>query len=80
MFVIKGQLVAIVEAKDASKKRLRSREINTGFILRNQTMQDLLPQIQNQNAQKNFYLTDLISLGIEQGYKVAAISTSPKWH
>jgi bifunctional UDP-N-acetylglucosamine pyrophosphorylase/glucosamine-1-phosphate N-acetyltransferase len=75
----KGQLVAIVEAKDASAETLKIREINTGiYIAKSDAIQDLLPQIQNQNAQREFYLTDLISLGIEQGYKVAALATSPK--
>jgi bifunctional UDP-N-acetylglucosamine pyrophosphorylase/glucosamine-1-phosphate N-acetyltransferase len=69
-----GKLHSIVEAKDASHETLKIKEINTGlYIVKAEALQDLLPKVESNNAQKEFYLTDIISIGIEQGYKVTAI-------
>jgi bifunctional UDP-N-acetylglucosamine pyrophosphorylase/glucosamine-1-phosphate N-acetyltransferase len=73
-----GQLHSIVEAKDASHEALKIKEINTGlYLVKAEALQELLPKIQNHNAQKEFYLTDIISLGLEEGYKVTAIKGAP---
>ncbi|WP_413289914.1 bifunctional UDP-N-acetylglucosamine diphosphorylase/glucosamine-1-phosphate N-acetyltransferase GlmU [Bdellovibrio sp. HCB337] len=75
----KGDLKAIVEAKDASADTLKIREINTGiYIAKAETLAEYLPQIKNHNAKKEFYVTDLISLCIEDDCKVMAIKASPK--
>jgi bifunctional UDP-N-acetylglucosamine pyrophosphorylase / glucosamine-1-phosphate N-acetyltransferase len=66
---------AIVEAKDASKETLKIREINTGiYLVKASILNEYLPQITNANAQKEFYLTDIISLCVEARKKVIAIS------
>ena len=69
-----GELYAIVEAKDASAETLKINEINTGiYVLKAQVLKELLPQIKNENVQKEFYLTDIISLAIENKKKVKTI-------
>ncbi len=74
-----GRLKAIVEAKDASVDTLKIREVNTGiYVVKAEVLKDLLPQIQNQNSKKEFYLTDLISLSIEAGLKVMPLLATPK--
>ncbi|MFP5518532.1 MAG: bifunctional UDP-N-acetylglucosamine diphosphorylase/glucosamine-1-phosphate N-acetyltransferase GlmU [Bdellovibrionia bacterium] len=74
-----GELKAIVEAKDASADTLKLDEINTGiYIARAAVLSHLLPLIQNHNAKKEFYITDMISLGLEEGYKVTALRSTPK--
>lgn len=73
-----GELMAIVEAKDASKDTLKIREVNTGlYIVKSESLQDLLPQVKSNNVQREYYLTDIITLGKEQGYSVKAIKASP---
>lgn len=73
-----GKLHSIVEAKDASHETLKIKEINTGFyVVTAEALQDLIPKIKNLNAQKEYYLTDLISLGLEEGYRVTAIKGEP---
>jgi bifunctional UDP-N-acetylglucosamine pyrophosphorylase/glucosamine-1-phosphate N-acetyltransferase len=73
-----GELMAIVEAKDASRDTLKIREVNSGlYVVRADVLQDLLPQIKNNNVQREYYLTDIITLGKEQGFKVKAIQASP---
>jgi bifunctional UDP-N-acetylglucosamine pyrophosphorylase/glucosamine-1-phosphate N-acetyltransferase len=65
---------AIVEAKDASKETLKIREVNTGiYLVKASVLSTYLPQIKNANAQKEFYLTDIISLCVEERKKVIAI-------
>lgn len=74
-----GTLKAIVEAKDASAETLKIREINTGiYIVKAQVLAKLLPQIKNNNAKKEYYITDMISMAIEAGLKVQAIASTPK--
>lgn len=73
----RGDLIAIVEAKDASQETLKIKEVNSGlYLVKAETLQTLLPQVKNQNSQQEFYLTDIITLGKDQGYKVAAIKAS----
>ncbi len=74
-----GYLKAIVEAKDASADTLKIREINTGiYVVKAKVLEEYLPQIKNHNSKKEYYVTDLISLCIEDGCKVMAIKASPK--
>ncbi len=75
----KGELRAIVEAKDAGPDTLKIKEINTGiYIVRARILAEYLPQIKNQNSKKEFYLTDLVSLCLEGRKRVQAIKTSPR--
>lgn len=69
-----GQLYAIVEAKDASAETLKIKEVNTGiYIMRAEVLHEFLPQIESNNLQKEFYLTDIVSLCKENEKKVIAI-------
>ncbi len=75
----KGRLAAIVEAKDASAETLKIREVNTGIYLASaDVLSEFLPQIQNQNSKKEYYLTDLISICLENQLKVDAIKGNKK--
>ncbi len=66
-----GSVRAIVEAKDASHETLKIKEVNTGiYILRADVLQKLLPQVKSHNAQGEYYLTDIVSLAVEQGLTV----------
>lgn len=73
-----GHVKAIVEAKDAGPDTLKIKEVNTGiYIVHAQILKDLLPKIKNNNAQNEFYLTDLVTLAIEAGLSVDGIKTKP---
>lgn len=70
-----GELYAIVEAKDASSETLKINEVNTGiYLTRGAILNLLLPEISNKNLKNEYYLTDIISLGIEERKKVKTIS------
>lgn len=75
----KDQLKAIVEAKDASGDTLKINEINTGiYLARAEVLQKTLSLVSNQNAQNEYYLTDIISIALASRYKVDAIKLSPR--
>lgn len=64
----------IVEEKDANTKEKRVNEINTGFIAaRGVDLKRWLTQIQPNNNQAEYYLTDCISLAVEEGGVVEAV-------
>lgn len=66
-----GHLRAIVEAKDASNDTLKIKEVNTGiYLCKADLLAEQLPKIKNNNAQGEFYLTDVVSLCIEDQDRV----------
>ncbi len=75
-----GDVRAIVEAKDASSETLRINEINTGaYLVRSEILKEFLPQINPNNAQNELYLTDLISLCVENRKKVLGVRVSKRF-
>lgn len=66
-----GKVTAIVEQKDASTEQLKVTEVNTGVLaLKTEQLKQWLPQIDNNNAQGEYYLTDLIALARNHGVSV----------
>lgn len=75
----RGDLAAIVEAKDASADTLKIKEVNTGiYIVKAEVLTHYLPLISNNNSKKEFYITDLISLCIGDKKRVQPIKSTPK--
>ena len=74
---LKGNVCGIIEQKDAKPQELEIQEINTGVLaIRTNLLQKCLPQIGNDNAQKEYYLTDLISIAHKAGIKIEAVNPS----
>lgn len=72
-----GDFMRIVEKKDATLDELKIKEINTGtFSFDCQELFLSLKKITNQNAQKEYYLTDAIEVLQKQGKKVVAFKTN----
>jgi len=56
-------IINIVEEKDADSTQKNITEINTGiYVTTVKNLQNWLPQIKANNAQKEFYLTDIVSM------------------
>ena len=69
-----GSVVGIVEAKDCSAQQLEITEINAGmYCFKNKDLFDNLDKLQTNNAQKEYYLTDMVSILCNQGKKVNAM-------
>lgn len=70
-----GQVAAIVEQKDALPDQLKINEVNTGVLaLGGSQLNEWLPKIGNNNAQGEYYLTDIIAIAREAGFCVATCS------
>jgi len=67
----KNQVEAIIEEKDATKEQKDINEVNSGILAIQSTLiKKLLPEIKNNNAAKEYYLTDIVSLSKKHGIKV----------
>ncbi|TVU92411.1 bifunctional UDP-N-acetylglucosamine diphosphorylase/glucosamine-1-phosphate N-acetyltransferase GlmU [Vreelandella titanicae] len=66
-----GDAVAIVEQKDASSSQLAITECNTGIMaMTSAQLKRWLPQLSSNNAQGEYYLTDVIAMAAAEGTKV----------
>jgi UDP-N-acetylglucosamine diphosphorylase/glucosamine-1-phosphate N-acetyltransferase len=63
-----GEVIDIVEEKDATPEQKRIAEVNTGiFCFDNESLFRALPDISNHNAQQEFYLTDIVKVMRQTG-------------
>lgn len=75
-----GAIIGIVEQKDATPEQIEIKEGNCGVIsIRGKWLLSLLKQIGNDNAQGEYYLTDLISLAVANDVSVEAIHPDDAW-
>jgi len=75
-----GAITAIVEQKDANKEQLLIQEINTGILATTAaSLKKWLPQLSSDNAQGEYYLTDIISMAVNDGVKVIAQHPENEW-
>lgn len=69
-----GEIQAIVEHKDASDEQRKIKEFNTGiYCVNNAKLHEWLPKLSNENAQGEYYLTDIIAMAIADGLSVASV-------
>ena len=72
-----GDIVKIVEHKDASADELDIDEVNTGIMaLRGAYLHEWIPQLSNDNAQGEYYLTDCVTLAVGRGLRVASVQAA----
>ena len=70
----KGLLKSIVEYKDADDTVRKIKEVNTGAYCFNwPKLEKILDDLDDNNLQKEYYLTDSIALFVENGEKVGAL-------
>jgi len=69
-----GNIVAIVEEKDATHLQRKIKEINTGILTAPaKLLKSWLPDLKNNNKQNEYYLTDIVALAVESGHPVGGI-------
>ncbi len=68
-----GRVCRVVEDRDASPEEKEVSEINVGtYVVGAEFLEEALGRLQPQNAQAEYYLTDIIALAVEGGQKVVA--------
>ncbi len=69
-----GNIVRIVEHKDAHSSELDIAEINTGIMaIRAEFLHAWLPRLSNNNAQGEYYLTDCVEMAVTDGVEVTGV-------
>jgi len=69
-----GHITAIVEQKDANEDQLKIQEVNSGIIKAPATdLSRWLEQLDNNNSQGEYYLTDVIAMAAEEGRPFHAV-------
>lgn len=74
-----GHVSNIREYKDATEEERKVREVNPAlFCFDTKWLWKNISSLQNQNAQQEYYLTDLIGLAVAQGEKLSSIDVFPE--
>ncbi|HEY8608489.1 MAG TPA: bifunctional UDP-N-acetylglucosamine diphosphorylase/glucosamine-1-phosphate N-acetyltransferase GlmU [Noviherbaspirillum sp.] len=75
-----GNIVGIVEQKDANEEQRAIREVNTGIIVApTPLLKKWLGSLSNDNAQKEYYLTDIVARAVEDGVPVVSAQPAAIW-
>jgi len=75
-----GRVCRIVEQKDASDAEKAIREINTGIMaLPTARLGDWLAALGNDNAQGEYYLTDIVAQAVAEGIPVRTAQPAAEW-
>src|SRR6185312_5900696 len=75
-----GEIVRIVEQKDASEQERSITEINTGIMVAPTTkLKTWLATLSNDNAQREYYLTDIVARAVADRVPVASAQPSDEW-
>ncbi len=69
-----GRIESVVEQKDASPAQLQIKESNTGIVVvPARRLRKWLSSLRNDNAQREYYLTDVIAAAVGEGLGVKAL-------
>ncbi|HUQ25258.1 MAG TPA: bifunctional UDP-N-acetylglucosamine diphosphorylase/glucosamine-1-phosphate N-acetyltransferase GlmU [Burkholderiales bacterium] len=75
-----GKVARIVEEKDAAPAEKAIREVNAGFMAMDaRRLAGWTKKLGNHNAQKEYYLTDIIALAVAEGVPVEAVKVDDAW-
>lgn len=75
-----GQVQRIVEQKDANDAEKQIREVNTGiFCVPNALLHKWLPALNNNNAQGEYYLTDIIAMAAAEKVRIETVQPAQSW-
>jgi bifunctional UDP-N-acetylglucosamine pyrophosphorylase / glucosamine-1-phosphate N-acetyltransferase len=75
-----GKVMSIVEQKDASAEQRAICEVNTGILAApTQLLRSWLAKLGNNNAQGEYYLTDIVAMAVAQGVEVSTSQPAHAW-
>lgn len=69
-----GNVKHIVEQKDCSEAQLLTKSVNAGvYCVKSELLQKYIPTLTNNNAQKEYYLTDIIEMAVKDNLHIIPI-------
>ena len=75
-----GEIAGVVEQKDATTDQLGISEVNAGVVsIKGKHLRNLLSQLTNDNAQGEYYLTDIHHLAGREGLRIQAVHPDAAW-
>lgn len=75
-----GRVLNIIEEKDATPEQRKIQEVNTGILLApTKMLRDWLAKLHNNNTQGEYYLTDIVSMAVQQGVAVHTVHPAHEW-
>ncbi len=75
-----GRITRIVEQKDANEAQRAIREVNTGILIApTRALKSWLGRLSNDNAQQEYYLTDIIAMAVKDGVAVESAQPAHVW-
>ena len=75
-----GRVVRIVEHKDATPGERAITEVNTGILaVATRDLKRWIGELRNDNAQGEYYLTDIVALAVRDGVEVATCQPDDAW-
>jgi UDP-N-acetylglucosamine diphosphorylase/glucosamine-1-phosphate N-acetyltransferase len=73
------EIVKITEFKDCTEQEKQIKEVNPGvYMFNTKWLWQNIKKIKNKNAQKEYYLTDIVEIAIAQKEKIYSLEVSPK--
>ncbi|MDX8380341.1 MAG: bifunctional UDP-N-acetylglucosamine diphosphorylase/glucosamine-1-phosphate N-acetyltransferase GlmU [Gallionella sp.] len=75
-----GEILRIVEEKDASDTIKQIKEVNTGILLApSKQLRGWIDKLRSDNVQGEYYLTDIVSMAVEEGGGVHSVQPENEW-
>ena len=75
-----AEVVGIIEQKDANQEQLKVCEVNTGILaLPTKLLAQWLPKLSSNNAQGEYYLTDLIAMAAQAGITIETLNPNAEY-
>ena len=75
-----GDVLSIVEEKDATVEQREISEVNTGIMLApTSLLRNWLSKLGNNNVQGEFYLTDIVGMAVADGVTVSTTQPEHEW-
>ncbi len=74
VIVKNGEVQGIVEEKDATDEQKSIKTVNAGvYLFKKEVLERYLPLLSNDNAQKEYYLTDIVKMAKEDGWHIVPV-------
>jgi bifunctional UDP-N-acetylglucosamine pyrophosphorylase/glucosamine-1-phosphate N-acetyltransferase len=71
----RGEITGIVEERDGTEPQKEIREVNAGvYVASSQFIFNALERVKNNNQQREYYLTDAVTIAVGQGQRIAAVN------